>query len=124
MTCHFEKEGQKGEDDKECKATFAVLPPPPTQMRDRLITPGNQFIVTCDDDTVYNGGAFFATSQLAPGIGDSVVAANTGIVAGYPVVQVDGNISGPTGFNDADARLYFSADHFIRGTCDHTIIVR
>jgi hypothetical protein len=126
LSCKFEEEGRKGEDGRECTVTFSVLPTP-DRTNPNPLTPGNQFIVRCDDDTVYDGGAFFNAFELSsnPHFGTGIVAANTNITASFPAVWVDGDfVDSIHGFDDVAARLRLSHDDVIHGRCDHKVVVR
>jgi hypothetical protein len=135
LRCEFVKPGYKGEDDRVCRAEFSLLPPSaplhgviPTPARDAVSSPANSFVVHCDDDVVYDGGGFTSVTEFTgnPQFAAGVISAiNGSILPTYPSVVVDGDFLDFTyGFKDRPARLYFSHDEYILGTCDHEAIVR
>ena len=82
LSCHFESEGKAG---TVCEATLTLVAPPRSVSAG---SPPNQFIVRCDDEVVYDGGAFFNSVALSPDFASSVIAANTGITPTYPAIWV------------------------------------
>ena len=128
LTCHFEKEGVKGGDDRECTAVFSQPLDRVSASDDRPSSPNNLFEVKCDDDTIYSGGGFTKTDEFTndPQFGFGIVTAiNTSILPTYPSVFVDGDFEDFLhGFEDRAARLYFSEDDYILGKCDHKLNAR
>lgn len=117
LSCHFESEGKAGD---ICEATLSLVAVPKST---NVGSPPNQFIVRCNGDDVYDGGAFFNSVALSPEFASSVIAANTNITASYPAVWVDGDVNGES-FTDRFAHLRLDGDSFVPGRCDHTEIVR
>ena len=121
LSCHFERQGVKGQCDRECTATFAQ------PLDTRQNSPYNVFEVKCDDGTVYNGGGFTKTEEFTndPQFGMGIVTAiNGSILPTYPSVFVDGDFQDFShGFENRAARLYFSETDYLLGDCDHEIAV-